>query len=211
MFRNKLTLLLVPMISAMTLHAADPLMNNSMEDDMFKEMLEMQKEMGKVFERMHQRMQQHTQQLNQPNIQFYTPSSLTSESIFVDKGDHYEYDTGIKADQNNEINLAVKEGILTFRAKVTETTSKKEQGMHSQQSYTSVVQRSQTLPEDADPNSVKMEAKNGVVTVIIEKKKASAKPMKTPSDNKKLLPVPSNETKEQNRTIKKVPHTATEA
>jgi HSP20 family molecular chaperone IbpA len=199
------------MISVLTLHAADPLMNDPFGDEIFKEMYEMQKEMDKVFERMHQRMQQRTLQLNQPDIQFYTPSSLTSENMFVDKGDHYEYDTGIKADQNNEINLSVKDGILTFRARVTETTSKKEQGIHSQRNYTSVVQRSQTLPEDADPNSVKMEEKEGIITVMIEKKKASAKPMKTPSDSKRLLPVPSNNTKEQNRTIKKVPHTATEA
>ena len=171
----------------------------------------MQKEMSKVFDRMHQRMQMRTQQLNQPNVQFYTPSSLTSESMFVDKGDHYEYDTGIKSDQNNEINLAVKDGILTFRAKVTTTTTDQKQGMHSQQSYTSVIQRSQTLPDDAEPESVKMEAKEGMVIVTIEKKKASTTPTQSPSDPKKLTPVPADDTKDKNSTLKKVPHTATEA
>lgn len=211
MLRKKLTFVLVPIVSAMTLHGADPLMNDPFGDDIFKEMYEMQKEMDKVFERMHQRMQMRHRQFNQPNVQFYTPSSLSSGSMFIDKGDHYEYDTGIKADQNNEINLAVHNGVLTFKAKVTETSNMNEQGMHAQRSYTSVVQRSQSLPEDADPNSVKMEAKEGIITVMIQKKKPSSSPMKTPGNGKKLLPVPSTNSPEQNSTYKKVPHTVTEA
>ena len=211
MLRNKLTLLLVPMISALTLHAADPLMNDPFEDEMFQEMQEMQKEMGKVFERMHQRMQMRNQQLNQPNVQFYVPASLNSNNMFTDKGDHYEYDTGIKTNQNNQINLSVKDGILTFRAKVTETTTNQQQGMHSQQSYTSVIQRSQTVPVDADPNSVKVEAKNGMILVTMKKKNKLKEPLQNPSKQDQPSAVPSKKNDDSNTTYKKVPHSVTEA
>ncbi|UFH58092.1 Hsp20 family protein [Sulfurovum mangrovi] len=224
MLKNKISLLLLPVLSAVTLQASDPFHNepffdDPFGDDLFKEMYEMQKEMDKVFERMHQRMEKRSQQLNQPNMQFHLPSMTPSNgSIFVDKGTHYLYNTGVEADKENEINLSVRDGILTFRAKVTHRSKSQQQGVQSQQRYTSVMQRSQSLPADADEHSIKMEEEKGMIVVKIRKKKSLQKPTpaskkapkaaeeKRATDPKKptLMPL------DKNKTYHKVPHTATE-
>ncbi|MFT7824258.1 MAG: Hsp20/alpha crystallin family protein [Sulfurimonas sp.] len=197
MFKKKITFLLVPILSALTLHAAEPFMNDPFGDDIFKEMLEMQKEMDKVFERMHQRMQERTKQLNQPNVQFYMPGAIgTKGEMFVDKGACYEYDTGVEANKENEINLSVRDNILTFKAKVTKQSSEAKQGMQSQQSYTSVLQRSRTLPRDADASTVKMQEKEGKIVVTIRKKKENQKSVVTPkAERKSSLPSKKTEKK----------------
>jgi HSP20 family protein len=221
MLKNKISLLLLPVLSAVTLQASDPFFDDPFGDDLFKEMYEMQKEMDRVFERMHQRMEKRSQQLNQPNMQFHLPSMAPSaESIFVDKGTHYLYNTGVEANKENEINLSVRDGILTFRAKVTHTSQTQKQGVQSQQSYTSVMQRSQSLPEDADAQSIKMEEESGMIVVKIRKKKSSQK--STPAAQKegsrpteeKRATDPDKPTlmpSDKNKTYHKVPPSVTEA
>ncbi|MDY0403567.1 Hsp20 family protein [Sulfurovum sp.] len=225
MFKNKIIFLLVPLFGALTLQAKDPFFDDPFGDDLFKEMYEMQKEMDKVFERMHQRMQQRSQQLSQPNMQFHLPSLNPSDkSMFIDKGTYYLYNTGVEANKDNEINLSVRDGVLTFRAKVTHTSQMKQQGVKSQQRYTSVMQRSETLPEDADTQSVKMEEENGMIVVTVQKRKGS--PKSTPATKKASQPVeekrgndpkkptlmPSHKPEDKNKTTyHKVPHSVTEA
>lgn len=218
MFKNKMTLLLLPILSGVTLQANDPFFDDPYGDDLFKEMYEMQKEMDKVFERMHQRMQMRSQQLSQPNMQFHIPSlNPSNESIFIDKGIHYLYNTGVEANKENEINLSVKDGILTFRAKVTHSSQTRQQGMAAQQSYTSVIQRSQTLPEDADAQSVKMEEEKGMIVVTVQKKKSIQKPTpktveeKRATDPDKPRLMPTDKPNDKNKTYQKVPHSVTEA
>ncbi|HEO99727.1 MAG: Hsp20 family protein [Campylobacterales bacterium] len=225
MFKNKIIFLLVPLFGALTLQAKDPFFDDPFGDDLFKEMYEMQKEMDRVFERMHQRMQMRSQQLNQPNMQFHIPSlNPSQESIFIDKGTYYLYNTGIEANKENEINLSVQDGILTFKAKVTQISKTQQQGMSAQQSYTSVMQRSQSLPEDADAQSVKMEEENGMIVVTVRKKKSSPKTTSSPqevpqkpveekraADPEKPALMPSHKPEEKNKTYQKVPHSVTEA
>lgn len=225
MFKNKIIFLLVPLFGALTLQAKDPFFDDPFGDDLFKEMYEMQKEMDKVFERMHQRMQIRSQQLNQPNMQFHLPSLAPSnESIFIDKGTHYLYNTGVEANKENEINLSVKDGILTFRAKVTHSSQTMQQGMAAQQTYTSVIQRSQALPEDADAQSMKMEEENGMIVVTVQKKKSIQKPTpaskeatpkaveeKRATDPDKPRLMPTDKPEDKNKTYQKVPHSVTEA
>lgn len=220
MLKNKISLLLLPVVSAVALQANDPFFDDPFGDDLFKEMYEMQKEMDRVFERMHQRMEKRSQQLNQPNMQFHMPSMTPSNgSMFIDKGTHYLYNTGVEADKENEINLSVRDGVLTFRAKVTHRSQTQKQGVQSQQSYTSVMQRSQTLPEDADTQSIKMEEEKGMIVVKIRKKKPSQKAM--PASQKSPKPVeekretdpnkPTLMPSDKNKTYHKVPHSVTEA
>jgi len=225
MLKNKISFLLLPILGAVTLQANDPFFDDPFGDDLFKEMYEMQKEMDKVFERMHQRMQMRSQQLNQPNMQFHIPSmNPSNESIFVDKGTHYLYNTGVEANKENEINLSVRDGILTFRAKVTHRSKTQQQGVQSQQSYTSVMQRSQSLPADADAHSVKMDEEKGMIVVTIEKKKSVQKPApvskeampktmeeKRATDPEKPRLMPSGQPEDKNKTYHKVPHSVTEA
>ena len=225
MLKNKISFLLLPILGAVTLQANDPFFNDPFGDDLFKEMYEMQKEMDKVFERMHQRMEKRSQQLSQPNMQFHIPSmNPSNESIFIDKGTYYLYNTGVEANKENEINLSVKDGILTFRAKVTHSSKTKQLGMQSQQSYTSVMQRSQTLPEDANAQSVKMDDEKGMIVVTIEKKKSVQQPApaskeampkmiegKRETDPEKPRLMPSGQPKDKNKIYHKVPHSVTEA
>ncbi len=217
MFRHKFTFSLVPMLSALTLQANDPMMGNDpFGDDIFNEMYEMQKQMDKVFQRMHERIQQRSQQLNQPNAQFFMPAySSKIGTMFVDKGDYYEYNTGVEANKENEINLSVHDGLLTFKAKITKTLNEK----NSQHSYTSMMQRSQTLPQDADTSTVKMEEQGGVLVVTVRKTKAAAAPIESDKAEEKkteLIPVdkpslmPSHNPMDENKTIKKVPYTSTQ-
>lgn len=209
MLTKRMSYLLLPLMAMASLHAADPFFDDPFGDDLFKEMYEMQKEMDKVFERMHQRMQDRSQHLNQPNAQFYMPSMQGSMTeMFVDKGDHYEYNTHVEANKDNEINLSAKDGILTFKAKITHTSDTKEQGIQSQQSYTSMMQRSQTLPADADADTLKMEEKEGMIVVTIQKKRQ--KPDTTQEKGKvpTLMPL---EKEDKNSTIKVVPHNITQA
>ena len=225
MIKNKITFLLLPLLSAVTLQANDPVIDDPFGDDLFKEMYEMQKEMDKVFERMNQRMQMRSQQLSQPNMQYHMPSMTPSnENMFIDKGTHYLYNTGVEANKDNEINLSVRDGQLTFRAKVTHTSTTQQQGMQSQQSYTSVMQRSQTLPEDADEHSIKMEEENGMIVVTIQKKQSSLKTMpaskeaapepvekKRSTNPEKPTLMPNQKLQDTNKTYQKVPHSVTEA
>ncbi|MDM5271557.1 Hsp20 family protein [Sulfurovum sp. zt1-1] len=220
MFKNKITFLLVPILSAITLQANDPVLDDPFGDDLFKEMYEMQKEMDKVFERMNQRMQMRSQQLSQPNMQYHMPSlTPTNESIFIDSGTQYLYNTGIEANKDNEINLSVRDRVLTFRAKVTHTSNTQQQGIQSRQSFTSVMQRSQRLPDDADEQSIKMEEDNGMIVVTVQKQKNShiqiptPKPMeeKRATDPNKPTLMPSHKPEDNNKTYHKVPHSVTEA
>lgn len=225
MLKNKISFLLLPILGAMTLQASDPFFDDPFGDDLFKEMYEMQKEMDRVFERMHQRMEKRSQQLSQPNMQFHIPSmNPSNKSIFIDKGTHYLYNTGVEANKENEINLSVKDGILTFRAKVTHSSKTQQQGIESQQSYTSVMQRSQSLPTDADAHSVKMDEEKGMIVVTIEKKKSVQKPApaskeaipktiekKRETDPEKPRLMPSGQPEDKNKTYHRVPHSVTEA
>lgn len=215
MLKNKITLALIPILSTFTLQAADPFFDDPFGNDMFEEMKEMQREMDKVFERMQKRMDERRERLNHPNTQFNMPvmGSRTSE-MFVDRGSYYEYDTGVEANKENEINLSVRDGILTFKAKVTKSSASTQQGMQSQQRYTSMMQRSQTLPHDADENTVKMEEKKGVIVVTIQKKKVPLKPLHPATPKKEKKPVDPEKPslmKDRNSTYEKVPQGMTEA
>ncbi len=52
-----------------------------------------------------------------------------------------------------------------------------------QQHYVSMMQRSETLPNDADPSSLKSEYRNGVLILTLQKKKSLKHPVV--KDNKK--------------------------
>jgi HSP20 family protein len=229
MIKNKLTFLLASLLSAGTLHATDPFFDDPFGDDIFNDMYEMQQEMDKVFERMHKQMRERSQKFNRPGVGFYVPGmSDPQNEMFVDKGAYYLYDTGVEANSDNEINLVLRGNVLTFKAKVTKQNTATQQGMQSQQHHTSMIQRSQTLPHDADPESVKMEEKEGMIIVLIEKKKAlqkavitapsqpskASKPPKT--DEKSVDPdkpslMPSHQIKEEDKEYRKVPNSMSEA
>ena len=109
MFRKKISLLVLPLMAMVSLQANDSFFNDPFGDDIFKEMYEMQKEMDKIFERMQERMDQRTKLWNYPTRQTFIPGNRTrTESLFEDKGSHYEYNTQIPESPDNQIDISIK-------------------------------------------------------------------------------------------------------
>lgn len=213
MFRKKLSLLVLPFMAIVSLHANDPFFDDPFGDDIFKEMYEMQKEMDKIFERMQERMNQRTKLWNYPTRQTFLPGQRTqTQSLFVDKGTHYEYNTQIPQGPDNQIDISIHDGVLHFKATVDTVKKTKNDKMQSQQHFVSMIQRSETLPKDADPKSLKSEYINGELVLTLQKKKSIAKaevkektkekPIETPKSE------PAQEKTEKKSTKIKVPHTS---
>ena len=200
MIGKKLSLLLLPLMLGGTLQANDPF-----GDDIFKEMYEMQKEMDKLFERMHQRAQERTQHLINTS-----PASFGGTSALLeDKGGYYEYNTQIRENQDSQISVTIENGIL--RMKVSTDSSKKEN--QTQEHFVSMIQRSQSLPSDADAGSLKSEFKNGFLVITLQKKQqeanTSVQPLPLPKTSNE--PKNKNPSQENNNTKINVPHTSSHA
>jgi HSP20 family molecular chaperone IbpA len=213
MFRKKISLFILPLIAMSSLHANEPFFNDPFGDDIFKEMYQMQKEMDKVFERMQERMNQRTQLWNYPTRQTFIPGKRTrTETLLVDKGTHYEYNTQIPEGPNNQIDISINDGILHFKATVDTVKKTKNPNMQMQQHYVSMVQRSETLPKDADPRSLKSEYKNGQLILTLQKMKGSSQPTVKEKAKEKSSEIPKLEKTEEkienNSTKIKVPHTS---
>ncbi|HFS85454.1 MAG TPA: Hsp20/alpha crystallin family protein [Epsilonproteobacteria bacterium] len=163
----------LPFLTLLSLQANDPFFEDPFGNDMFKEVSEMQQQMDKMFERMHQQMEARTKQLNHPGSQFYLPSTQMNQSMFVDQGDHYLYDTGIRPGKENEIHLSVENNRVTFKAKVT-TSSDTNNTSHQS---VSMMQRSETLPVDVDSSTLKMEEKETIVITVKKKDKKIQLPL----------------------------------
>ena len=213
MFSNKLSLFVLPLIAMSSLHANDPYFNDPFGDDIFKEMYQMQKEMDKIFERMNERMEQRTKLWNYPNRQnLISNKSMRMKSSLVDKGTYYEYNTQIPESKNNQIDITIEDGILHLKAMVDTIKKTNQSNMKMQQHYVSMMQRSETLPNDADPSSLKSEYKNGVLILTLQKKKSFKHP--EVKEKEKQTPLPTHELpkkeehKETNTTKIKVPHTS---
>ncbi|OYY30324.1 MAG: hypothetical protein B7X69_09280 [Sulfurovum sp. 39-42-12] len=200
MFGQKLSFLLLPLMLGGTLQANDPF-----GDDIFREMYQMQKEMDKLFERMHQRAQDRTQHFsNTPHASLSGTSALLE-----DKGGYYEYNTQIKENQDSQISVTIENGILHM--KVSTDSSKKEN--QTQEHFVSMIQRSQSLPSDADAGTLKSEFKNGFLIITLQKKQqevnTSAQPLPVPQTNNESKG--KNSSQENNTTKITVPHTSSHA
>ncbi|GIU00009.1 hypothetical protein TSL6_05150 [Sulfurovum sp. TSL6] len=213
MFSKKFSLFVLPFVTLVSLQANDPFFDDPFGDDIFKEMYQMQKEMDKVFERMHERMNQRTKLWNYPSRQTFTPGNrMRTESLLEDKGTHYEYNTHIPENQNNQIDISINDGVLHLKATVDTVKKTNEPNMKMQQHYVSMIQRSETLPKDADARSLKSEYKNGLLVLTLQKKKSltqtvvKEKEEKKPQGTSKTEKV--KEKVEHNSTKIKVPHTS---
>ena len=214
MFSKKVSLVVLPFMAMGLLQANDPFFNDPFGDDIFKEMYQMQKEMDKIFERMHERMDQRTKLWNHPNAKIFIPNNgITRKSAFEDKGTYYEYNTQIQEGQNNKIDISIEDGILHLKATIDTVKKTDQENMKMQQHYMSMMQRSETLPKDADKSSLKSEYKNGVFILTLQKIK-STKQEPVVNEKNKQVPrlreeLPKKEEKKENNTTKvRVPHTS---
>ncbi|GIT97666.1 Hsp20/alpha crystallin family protein [Sulfurovum sp. TSL1] len=213
MFSKKISFFVLPLMTMVSLQANDPVLDDPFGDDIFKEMYQMQKEMDKIFERMHERMNQRTKLWNYPTRQTFTPGNrIRTASLLEDKGTHYEYHTQIPENQNNQIDISIHDGVLHLKAKIDTVKKSNEPNMNMQQHYVSMIQRSETLPQDADARSLKSEYKNGLLVLTLQKKKGLTQPAEKAKEEKKPKETSKTEKvkeKIENNTLKvKVPHTS---
>jgi HSP20 family molecular chaperone IbpA len=132
-------------------------------------------------------------------------AQMPGQSLLVDKGTHYEYNTQVREGQDKQVNISIEEGVLHFKATIEENS---ETGQ-SRQHYMRMVQRSETLPKDADPTTLKSEYKNGFLILTLEKIKSSAKTLKKGKEPVQESKKPHKEEKgEHNTTELSVPHTS---
>ena len=213
MSSKKISLFVLPFIAMVSLQANDPFVNDPFGDDIFKEMYKMQKEMDKIFERMNQRMDQRSKLWNYPTRQTFIPSNrMKRDSLLEDKGTHYEYNTQIPEGQDNQIDITINDGVLNLKATVDAVKKTDNPNMKIQQHYVSMIQRSETLPKDADTTSLKSEYKNGLLVLTLQKKKSLNQPVL--KDNEEQKPTETSKTEkveekiENNSTKIKIPHTS---
>jgi len=192
MIRKKLALFILSVVTTLSLQAGDPFFNDPFGDNIFQEMMQMQRDMDRMFERMNQRMQQRSTALISP-IGTYR---VTQQSQFVDKGDHYSFQTDIPESKENTVNISVDHHTLNIQAKVVKTEETNQNGIQSYQSYMSMYQRSLPLPQDADESSMKSAYENGYLTITFQKlKNKKISPMTPPSKKPKLMEINSSQKK----------------
>lgn len=218
MFSKKISLFIMPLVAMSILQAEDPNITEPLGDEIFKEMYQMQKEMDKIFERIQKRMEERSKQWNYPHRDsLITGSQMAVESTLVDKGTYYEYNTQVPESQDNQIDISIEDNVLHFKAKVDTATKTYQPDMKMQQRYVSMVQRTETLPQDVDPTSLKSEYQNGILVLTLQKKKSIEHPVlkekeKQPAESVQETiekETPANDDKnETNRTKIRVPHTS---
>ena len=169
MLNKKLSLIVLPLMATLSLQANDPFFSDPFGDDIFKEMMQMQQNMDKMFNRMNQRMQQRSTRLVSPLGTY----KLASTQQFIDKGDHYDLETTIPKNKENQIDITVKNGLLSISAKIIEKHENKTANGYSSSSSMRMYQQSMAVPSDADENSVTAAYQNKKLVISIEKKKKS--------------------------------------
>ena len=210
MFNKKLTSLVLPLVTTLSLQANDPFFQDPFGDDIFKEMMQMQKNMDEMFKRMHNRMQQRSNRLVSPLGTY----KIAQTQTFVDKGNHYEHVTNIPENKENQIDITTKDGIISITAKIIEKHENKTNNSYSSSSSMRMYQQSMPLPGDADEGTMKAEYKQGKLVITINKLKNMPKSKTNihingttnstskAKENEKTKE--KHETKEQNNTKKKI-------
>ncbi len=169
MLNNKLSLLVLPLLTTLSLQANDPFMQDPFGDDIFKEMMQMQQNMDKMFNRMHQRIQQRTSNQIAPMGTY----KIQQPSQFVDKNDHYEFVTTIPESKENQIDIHTENGVISITAKIIQKQEQKTANSYSSSSSMRMYQQSVPLPSDADESSINMGYVDGKLVISVNKKKGA--------------------------------------
>jgi len=165
---KKISLLVLPLVATLSLHANDPFMQDPFGDDIFKEMMQMQQNMDKMFERMHSRIQQRTTNQISPMGTY----KIQQPSQFVDKSDHYEFETTIPESKENQIDIHTENGVMAITAKIIQKQERKTANSYSSSSSMRIYQQSVPLPADADEATINMGYVDGKLVISVNKKKA---------------------------------------
>lgn len=204
MVSKKLSLLVLPFVATLSLHANDPFLQDPFGDDIFKEMMQMQQNMDKMFDKMHNRMQQRSTRLVSPLGTY----KIAGKNQFIDKSDHYELMTNIPENKENNIDIKTENGVMYITAKIVEKHENKTGNSYSTSSSVRMYQQSMPLPHDADEGSLKAEYKDKKLLVSFKKKSPSTT-IKVKGENiekkQETIKKEENTTKEDNNaSIKKM-------
>jgi len=162
-------LALVPMVSIQADNniTKDPFAN----DPVFQEFQKLQQDMNKVFENFHK---QFFNDMSVPQIPVDIGSgfSISVKTDVVDKGNHYEVKADLPGVDQKDINVKVKDNILSIEAKTQKSKEdKKGDKIIKQERFIGSFYRAMSLPSDANADKMTTNYKNGVLTINIPKKK----------------------------------------
>jgi len=137
-------------------------------DPMFQHFEEMKKEMDRVFERFNNDMFKDMK----PNMNFPKGFSSAPSTDLVDKGSEYELKMDLAGMDEKSIKIDIEDNYLKVVAKSEKRKEQKEgDKIIHEERHVGMVQRGMTLPKDADAHAYKSDYKNGVLTILIPKKK----------------------------------------
>jgi HSP20 family protein len=135
-------------------------------DDPFTAMLQLQREMDAVMARFHDRM------MREQGFGDFMPLHATMPKTDLrQKGDTYELTMEIPGADAKSIDIHAENGIVTVTAKREEVRDENESNYYRHERLVSSYARSVLVPADADTEHMKTEYKNGVLTIVMPKKK----------------------------------------
>ncbi len=136
---------------------------------------------GNPFEQM-QKMEQNMQKIfNSMNSQFATmpefekffknDMSISPALNMKSYKDRYELSVSIPGSEKNNIKVNTKDGILTIEAKTKNIKDEKKSNFIKKEMYEGTFIRSLSLPSDADTGNLKTNYKDGILKIVIPKKR----------------------------------------
>ncbi len=145
----------------------DPFAN----DPMLKHFQKLQEEMNKAFEQFNQDF--FSDIAIDPQLKTHFGNGFTSspKTDFVDRGDHYELKVDLPGMDAKAIKVKIENNLISIHAKSEQKKEeKKDDKVIRQERFFGEVQRTLSLPNDANADKYTTDYKNGVLTVSIEKK-----------------------------------------
>ena len=194
---KKLLFLILPLCTTLSLEAKDPF-DDPFGDNIFNEMMEMQKEMDQMFQRMHNNMQQRSPGKVSP----MHGVKIGQQGQFVDKGEHYAFETTIPESKENQIDVSTQDGVMSITAKVVQTTETNTTHGYSSSSSMRMYQQHTPIPRDANQSTLNMGYENARLVITVKKNEGHKIQKIVP-----LLKEKKSEEiklKENNTTIKKI-------
>jgi len=136
------------------------------EDNISAQMQKIEKQMDQIFNQMHQKFIGDTKLVGFDDITFKSPAVDV-----VDKKDHYLVKVDIPGVESKSIKVTQKDGILEIEANTVKEKKEKSEKYIKQERFVGRFVKMMTLPNDADASKLKTKYKNGVLEIIIPKRK----------------------------------------
>lgn len=166
MFRNLIKMTMLVTLPIVLSHADTNITEKN--DVIFQHFEQLKKDMDKVFEQFNNDMFKEMKL----DLDFPKGFSSSPSTDLVDKGDEYELKMDLAGMDERSINIDIQDNYLKVVAKREARQERKENDkIIHQERKVGMVQRGMTLPKDADAHAYKSDYKNGVLTILIPKKK----------------------------------------